>query len=184
MHTNSPAVAEKQLWLVRHGQTTRNRDGLLAGWDDEDLTHTGEAQARALRSELQELAFSQAWSSDLIRAVRTAQLAWGEPQVDARLREIDFGELDGKLWTTLPAEHKDALLRFEGFVAPGGESLVQLQQRVESFINDLPPGRHLVFTHGGVIRLLCHRLGHAAFAQPGTVTVIDWEKQLLIRAST
>ena len=176
MHTPIKSTADKQLWLVRHGQTTRNRDGAMAGWDDVDLTPTGEAQARALRAELSALGFTHAWSSDLIRAIRTAQLAWGEPKTDARLREIDFGELDGRLWETLEAEHKDALLRFEGFVAPGGESLAQLKLRVEGFINDLPPGRHLIFTHGGVIRLLCHKLGQLSFPQPGTVTVIDWSE--------
>ena len=174
MHSPTKPAVDKQLWLVRHGQTTRNRDGALAGWDDVDLTPAGEAQARALRTELAALAFTHAWSSDLIRAVRTAQLAWGEPQIDARLREIDFGDLEGRLWETLEAQHKDALLRFEGFVAPGGESLAQLQQRVEAFIDHLPAGRHLIFTHGGVIRMLAHRLGQANFPQPGTVTVIDW----------
>lgn len=179
-----PPSLDKHLWLVRHGQTTRNRDGMLAGWDDVDLTAAGESQARALRPELATQTFDQVWSSDLIRAVRTAQLAWGEPQTDPRLREIDFGALDGRLWETLDPEHKQALLRFEGFVAPGGESLMQLQSRIEDFIHALPPGRHLLFTHGGVIRLLCHRLGHTAFAQPGTVTVIDWTNAVLMRAST
>lgn len=174
---------EKELWLVRHGQTTRNRDGALAGWDDVELTVDGEAQARALRTELASLHFDEVWSSDLKRAVRTAQLAWGEPRTDRRLREIDFGSLEGQLWQTLEAEHKDALLRFEGFVAPGGESLDQLEARVKALIEALPRGRHLLFTHGGVIRLLCHRLGHTAFAQPGTITVIDWQRQSLVRAS-
>ncbi len=178
-----PSSPQKLLWLVRHGQTTRNRDGALAGWDDVDLTSAGESQARALRPELAAQTFDQVWASDLIRAVRTAQLAWGEPQTDARLREIDFGALDGRLWETLDAEHKEALLRFEGFVAPNGESLVQLQSRVEDFIDMLPTGRHLLFTHGGVIRVLCHRLGNTAFAQPGTVTVVDWTNQVLMRAS-
>ena len=174
----------KELWLVRHGQTTRNRDGALAGWADVELTADGEAQARALRDELQAQTFDSVWASDLQRAVRTAALAWGVARVDARLREIDFGSLDGQSWHTLDADHKAALLRFEGFEAPNGESLEQLDARVRSFITELPSGRHLLFTHGGVIRLLCHRLGHTAFPQPCTVTIIDWVGQALLRANT
>ncbi|MCG5053864.1 MAG: histidine phosphatase family protein [Myxococcales bacterium] len=177
------SVPGQELWLVRHGQTTRNRDGALAGWDDVELTADGEAQARALAPRLREVSFDQVWSSDLTRAVRTAQLAYGDPSRDRRLREIDFGSLEGQLWQTLDAEYKEALLRFEGFEAPGGESIVQLQERVESFLATLPPGRHLLFTHGGVIRLLCHRLGQAEFVQPGTITVIDWSTRTLLRRS-
>ena len=52
----------KELWLVRHGQTTRNRDGQLAGWDDVFLTAEGEKQASALRSRLQGEQFDQVWA--------------------------------------------------------------------------------------------------------------------------
>lgn len=182
--STGPHTLGKELWLVRHGQTTSNRDGLLAGWDDVHLTEEGEAQACALRERLAGEAFDQAWSSDLARAVRTAELGYGPVPKDARLREIDFGHLDRLPWTTLAAEHKEALLAFEGFVAPGGESLLQLEQRVGAFLDELPFGRHLLFTHGGVIRLLCHRLGQAEFVQPGTITVIDWHARTLIRRST
>lgn len=173
----------KELWLVRHGQTTRNRDGQLAGWDDVHLTEVGEAQASALRDRLAGERFDQAWSSDLSRAMRTAALGWGEVPTDARLREIHFGDLEGLPWQDLAVEHKDALLKFEGFCAPNGESLAQLEARVMSFVDALPLGRHLLFTHGGVIRLLCHRLGQSEFVQPGTITVIDWASGTLLRRS-
>lgn len=174
----------KELWLVRHGQTTRNRDGQLAGWDDVLLTAEGEVQAAALRPRLLGQSFDQVWASDLSRAKHTAELCWGAVPTDARLREIHFGDLEGLPWQTLETEHKEALLRFEGFAAPNGESLLQLEARVVAFIDELPLGRHLLFTHGGVIRLLCHRLGQAEFVQPATITVIDWHSRTLLQRST
>jgi len=173
----------KELWLVRHGQTTRNRDGQLAGWDDVHLTAEGESQALALQPRLQGEQFDQVWASDLSRARRTAELGWGPVPTDRRLREIHFGDLEGLPWLDLAPEHKDALLKFDGFEAPNGESLVQLEARVLDFVDTLPLGRHFLFTHGGVIRLLCHRLGQAEFVQPGTITVIDWHTRTLIRRS-
>ena len=176
-------TAGKELWLVRHGQTTRNRDRELAGWDDVFLTPEGELQAAALRPQLDGQVFTQVWASDLSRAVRTAELGWGVVPTDARLREINFGDLEGKSWETLDPEHKDALLKFEGFAAPNGESLLQLEARILSFVDELPLGRHLLFTHGGVIRLLCHRLGQSEFVQPATITIVDWHARKLLRRS-
>jgi len=43
---------------------------------------------------------------------------------------------------------------FETFVAPGGESVVDFRRRIEDFVAALGGGRHLIFTHGGVIRVL------------------------------
>ncbi len=168
------------LWLVRHGETPRSRDGRLAGWVDTPLTARGEAEARRLRPFLEGERFDGVWSSDLRRAVRTARLAWGEPRRDALLREISFGALEGRLWQALDPALADALRRFEGFSAPGGESLADLSRRVTGFIGSLPPGRHLLFTHGGVIRFLTRRAGHDGFLPTGSVAALDWNARRLL----
>jgi probable phosphoglycerate mutase len=90
-----------ELWLVRHGETAASRDGTLAGWINVPLTERGLDQARAIRPVLEGENFTAVWSSDLDRAVTTARLAWGEPRVEPRLREINFGELEGRGWKTL-----------------------------------------------------------------------------------
>ena len=164
-----------ELWLVRHGETPRSKARLLAGWDDIPLTEEGKEQARLLRPRLSDVAFESAWSSDLTRTCQTAREAIArEVRMDARLREINFGQLDGLGWDDLNEAYRASLLAFDGFEAPGGESLVVFEQRLMAFIDDLTPGRHLIFTHGGVIRALCRRFGYMAFAPPASLTIVDW----------
>lgn len=163
-----------ELWLVRHGETPRSRDGRTAGWVDTPLTHRGIAEARALRPLLAGHRFDGVWASDLRRAVRTAREAWGEPQRDRRLREISFGDLEGERWATLPARFKEALLGFGDFAAPGGESLEDLSLRVHDFVSSLSPGRHLMFTHGGVVRTLSREVGLDEFLPTGSLVALDW----------
>ena len=169
-----------EIWLVRHGETTCSRDGVLAGWMDVPLTDNGAAQAEALRPLLAETAFDAVWSSDLQRAVRSALLAWGTPVADPRLREINFGDLEGKDWETLDPIHKQAINAFDGWHAPGGESLDDVRARLHSFLGELYPGRHLVFTHGGVIRLLTRELGQDGFVPTGTVVGVDWTHRTVL----
>jgi probable phosphoglycerate mutase len=91
-----------------------------------------------------------------------------------RLREIDFGDLEGKRWDEFDGETQGALMRFEGFTAPGGESVETLRQRVLGFLGDLAPGSQLIFTHGGVIRLLQSMSGSGDPPRPGELVVLDW----------
>lgn len=170
----------RELWLVRHGETPASRGRTLAGWVDVPLTERGEAQAAALRPVLADQRFDGVWSSDLVRAVTTARLAWGEPVRDRRLREISFGALEGVGYMAMDEDARDALMRFEGFMAPGGESFEDLRARVLSFVDDLPPGRHALFTHGGVVRLLAREVGEDRFVPTGTLLVVDWDSRRLL----
>jgi probable phosphoglycerate mutase len=174
------ATSTLELWLVRHGETPASRDRMLAGWTNVPLTEEGERQAAALRPRLAGLAFDSVWASDLDRALRTARLAWGEPRQDARLREMSFGGLEGQAWEALSASERDALARFSGFTAPGGESFEALRARVLSLVDSLGPGRHLLFTHGGVVRLLSREAGEDSFVPTGTLLVVDWEARRIL----
>ena len=144
----------RELWLVRHGQTDWNRDRRLQGRKPVPLNQAGRQEATALRSVLRDQSFVEAWSSPAARSVVTAELAYGEAIVDSRLDEFDFGDLEGMTWGELSSEVKEALLEFDGYAAPGGESVVDFRHRIEDFVTGLPAGRHLIFTHGGVIRVL------------------------------
>ncbi|MEO1272091.1 MAG: histidine phosphatase family protein, partial [Myxococcota bacterium] len=88
--------------------------------------------------------------------------------------EIFFGELEGAIWTELVGEHKERLKNFKGFQAPGGESLKEMEHRVLEFVEGLGSGRHLVFTHGGVVRQLLHGIGHTQFVKNCTVVGLNW----------
>jgi probable phosphoglycerate mutase len=175
-----PSKPHRELWLVRHGETPASRGRTLAGWIDVPLTERGQAQAAALRAGLADREFEGVWSSDLIRAVTTARLASGEPTPDRRLREISFGDLEGVGYTALDEGVRDALMRFEGFQAPGGESFEDLRARVLEFVDELPPGRHALFTHGGVVRMLAREVGEDRFVPTGTLVVLDWDARTLL----
>ena len=149
----------------------------LQGWTDVPLSDRGRQQARTLGLHLAEVEFEGVWSSDLSRAVETAMIVARQPDSDARLRELDFGSLEGSRWDALDDAARAELVAFDDFVAPGGESMRQLKTRVLEFVNDLEPGRHLVVSHGGVIRMLARECGGDGFPQHGDVVRLDWSNK-------
>jgi probable phosphoglycerate mutase len=156
-----------RLWLVRHGATDWSEAGRFNGWTDVPLNELGRRQSERLREHLSATDYDGIWSSDLVRATETARLAAGSAVPDRRLREIDFGALEGLTWAQCPAPAQEALIAFEGFQAPGGESVRHLSDRVLEFVDGLSPGTHLVFTHGGVIRVLSRGVDGDVNVPPG-----------------
>jgi probable phosphoglycerate mutase len=163
-----------RLWLVRHGATQWSEEGRLCGWTDVPLSPKGRAQAVPIRRRLDGQRFDGAWTSDLTRAAEFARLTMRQADPDRRLRELDFGALEGKTWRQIELPTRESLLGFDGFAAPGGESVGQLGARVGEFLSELGEGDHLLFTHGGVIRLLSRRCGVASYPAPGELTVLEW----------
>jgi probable phosphoglycerate mutase len=158
-----------EVWLVRHGETDWTAARKLCGWSDPPLNARGRAQARALRASLAGVDFDSVVSSSSARALETARLAFGEPSADERLRELDFGEIEGTTWDECPPDVREQLLAYETFAAPRGEAVSALMVRVGSALRDLGPGRHLVVTHGGVIRGLLGRAGVTGYPGPATI---------------
>jgi probable phosphoglycerate mutase len=170
-----------ELWLVRHGESTFNAEGRYAGWSDPPLTPAGEAMARELESRLAGIAFDGIWRSDLIRTRETARLAgFPEVAVDIRLREIHFGDMEGKTFLEMGEEWRDRLRSFAEFVAPNGESTVEVQSRAHAFLGQLVPGRHLIFSHGGWIRILMAACGADRFPDKAELVRIDWGRRAVI----
>lgn len=141
-----------RLWLVRHATTDRVETGRFNGWEDMPLNERGQSEAASLR--IPERKWVGVWSSDLTRAHETARLAGFAPIMDPRLRELNFGLMEGMTWDEIEDSTQKSLVGFDNFVAPGGESAAHLRERVGSFVGDLIAGDHLIFTHSGVIRLL------------------------------
>jgi probable phosphoglycerate mutase len=169
-----------ELWLVRHGETTFSATKRVAGWSDPPLTATGRRQAADLRAVLDGREFTGVWSSDLERAVESSRLAWGEPCRDRRLRECHFGDIEGCTYEEADADHREVFRDFRGFSTPGGESHIQFHDRVRNFIDGLEPGCHLLFVHGGVIRVLTQDLGVDRFLPTGSVFGLDWSNQTVL----
>ena len=77
------------------------------------------------------------------------------PVVDDRLQELDFGEWEGVAWDAVPRAALDTWAAdLRGFAPPGGETGAALVARVASFAAALPPGDHIVVTHGGPLKIL------------------------------
>lgn len=164
-----------RLWLIRHGETAWNAEGRFQGWTDVGLTERGRHHAHSHAARLEGRTFDGIWSSDLGRAVETARIVVREePVADRRLRELDFGAMEGARWDDLDDTTRRALAGFDGFAAPGGESMDGLRARVFEFLETLGEGDHLIVTHGGVIRLLARECDSDGFPSHDDVVVLDW----------
>lgn len=161
-----------RLRLVRHGETDWSTERRYTGHTDVPLNRAGVAQAETLRA-IAEGPYDSTWCSDLTRCVETARLMGVDAAPTPALREFDFGEIEGKRWDELDEATQRGLLDFEGFVAPGGESVAEFGARIDAFVDDLGSGNHLLVVHGGVIRHLLRRTGLDADVRPGTWRDLD-----------
>ena len=161
-----------RLLLVRHGQTDWNYEGRYQGQADPPLNHQGRTQAQALAAQLTGEPLSAIYSSDLHRALETAQIiarGLAVPiQVDARLREIKLGRWEGMLYADIQAQYPALWWAREQdpvhVRAPDGENVAELTKRVYEMANEISArytsGQVLVVTHGLVISVLkCRVLG-------------------------
>ncbi|WP_293909861.1 histidine phosphatase family protein [Deinococcus sp.] len=151
------------LTLVRHATTAWNTAGRWQGHSDVPLSAQGEAQGRALSKRLRGQEYDAAYSSDLLRTRRTAELALGQavsPVLDARLRELHFGAFEGRELGTNTAHPGWPTWRADPWneATPGGESLAQVAARLGAWAGELPNGRIIAFSHGLAIRALLHHL--------------------------
>lgn len=155
------------LVLVRHGETDWSAEKRYCGRTDVPLNEAGRAQAAALTT-LGGETFDAIWTSPLRRCVETAaSIGVDAAPVDA-LQEFDFGAVEGKRWHDLDEATQSALIDFEGFEAPGGETVVEFGRRIDAFLAGLDDGRHLLVTHGGVIRHLLRRAAEERPVAPGS----------------
>jgi len=155
------------LRLVRHGETDWSAQRRYTGRTDLALNAAGRTQAAGLAAIAGD-PYDSVWCSDLARCVETARLMGVMASRTPALREFDFGELEGKQWDELDDAAQQALLAFDGFAAPGGDSVADFGARVDEFVDGLGDGHHLLVTHGGVIRHLLRRVAGDADVRPGT----------------
>jgi broad specificity phosphatase PhoE len=160
-------------WLVRHGETASNREGMFQGHLDVQLSDRGEDQARRLGRQLRGVAFDAVYASDLQRAARTAELITdGRVPIvlDPDLREMHYGVLQGVRYRDAAEalrEHglaeawASGEVQRRGLAVPGGESLRRLRARSQRFLRRLereyPPEEDhdvLIVAHGGKLSVL------------------------------
>lgn len=152
--------------LVRHGETTWHSENRYAGGSDVPLTDRGLQQARRLATWAQSAGLAGIWASDLSRARLTAQAsadACGLPlRIDARLREVDFGEGEGLTRRQMEEVMPEQIAAFQrdpvAHHLPGGEDPKGAAARGLASLRDIeaahPDQRVLVVAHGTLIRLM------------------------------
>ena len=160
-----------KLILVRHGETTGNSSERYWGATDLALSDTGIGQARRLRRRLSRETIDAVYSSDMQRAVRTAEEITRSRSLEitrcAELNEVDFGSLEGltikEIQKQYPEFYQSWLEWNTGLRFPGGESVSDVRMRVSSFTERLKlhssEDTVLVVAHAGTLRMfICHLL--------------------------
>jgi len=125
------------IYVARHGETAWSLTGQYTGRTDLPLTERGERNARRLGERLQGMTFVKVYTSPLLRAVRTCQLAGFESaaEVDQDLLEWDYGQYEGRRTADILAECPGWQLFVDG--CPGGESPDQVAARADRIIDHL-----------------------------------------------
>jgi probable phosphoglycerate mutase len=155
-----------RILAIRHGETAWNVDTRIQGHLDIPLNETGHWQAERLGQALAGEEIAAIYASDLSRAHETAMYvgrATGVPvAAELGLRERGFGDFEGRTFAeieiSLPDQAERWRKRDPSFAPGGGESLLQVQERVLATVNRLAkahPGELIVMVgHGGVMDVL------------------------------
>ncbi|KAI4802890.1 hypothetical protein KUCAC02_006459 [Chaenocephalus aceratus] len=132
--------------LVRHGETQYNKEKLLQGQGvDTPLSETGVQQAEAVGKYLRDIAFNYVFSSNLQRAIHTAEIirrnnthcSGTEMVLDPLLRERGFGVAEGHSKEHLKNMANAAGQSCRDYTPPGGETLDQVKLRFKKFLKAL-----------------------------------------------
>ena len=193
-----------KLFIVRHGETVLNAKGIMQGRLDEPLNQSGRELAEMTGKALKGIHFDRCVSSPLIRAKETAEIILRESgndiplDIDGRVIEIDFGDMEGKKITDMGEEglkfYYDPF-HFAGF--PNGETIRDVCGRTQAFLKELvakDDGKtYLISTHGCAMRGMINDLsdqpadfwlGHAPYncsftiveAEDGNARITDVDK--------
>jgi alpha-ribazole phosphatase len=176
-----------RLILVRHCEPQEDTRGLCYGRLDIGLSDAGREHAERLGEALARHEWDAVYSSPRLRARETAVAVNRDVVIEDDLREIDFGELEGRSYdeiaATDPELYRAWMERPTTVHFPGGESFAELKVRALEALDRMRAAHEaaVVITHGGVLRA-----GLAAWlAMPdeaifrldqryGGVTIVDW----------
>lgn len=161
-----------RLWIVRHGVTRWNQQDRYQGSSDVPLNRRGRKQALQLAERLADQKIKAIYTSDLARAVQTAKIIAARVQLpvvrDPRLREINFGDWEGKTFAEIQYAQPKLLSQWlaepESITSPRGEAFGDFLNRVRALFQELgaryPQGTMVLVTHAGPAGILiCLALG-------------------------
>lgn len=152
-----------KLIIIRHGATDWNIENRYQGHKDMPLNEVGRAQVLQLADQLANENVDVVYSSDLTRAIQTADLIFGQRGIPIyktdRLRECNFGTWEGFTMEELKEKVPQEVAAFQAdpinFVSPHGESRNQMARRVTKMIEEIvhthPNKTIAIVTHDGPI---------------------------------
>ncbi len=153
-------------YIVRHGQTNWNILGKTQGHGNSDLTQKGEEQAKELAEAMTNYPIDYIYSSDLGRAVQTAQIVGDKLNINVEntqaLREMGFGVWEGLLIEEIKKDHSDTYTTWRNephlVSIPEGETLHIIKERVDNFISEINEkydNKHiLLVSHSVTVRVM------------------------------
>ncbi len=127
-----------QISYFVHSTSVYNEKGIMAGWEDVDLSELGEQQSIKLRNLIKDRKFDAVFSADLKRTRKTAEVAFPDYKIiiDKRLRECNYGDM-----TATPSlestDNPEVAINFVETPFPNGESYKDVEKRVRDFLKDL-----------------------------------------------
>jgi probable phosphoglycerate mutase len=149
------------VYLIRHGQTEFNVSGRVQGWLDVPLNDIGREQAQRLAARLGKASIDLVVSSPLSRALDTAHALAGPENLrvitDDRLREYNMGDWTGKTGDEIAAGASELGFDDPLIPIPGGESAMDMRNRVSAFVKELSQKHSktlsivAVVSHGGTL---------------------------------
>lgn len=174
----------KNLYVIRHGETDWNKNSKFQGQTDVKLNDTGREQALALKPMMQQLQIESVYSSSLVRAFETAEIATQDLKIsiqkDDRLRETNIGVAEGMTLNEVIEKFGEPVLlkwrsydeRLLDFSFEKGESKRQMMFRLRQAFLDIAQNSSrqsiAVFSHGMLMRAMTFVFG----------TGITWDHQV------
>lgn len=186
----------RTVYVVVHPEASHHVEGVVSGWHDSLLTPAGlgvaAGIAEKLRSGIPQDAHVELFSSDLQRALQTASIVGdrlnAEPVLDRRLREMSYGEAEGRPQAWLDERFVPPPVvgnRMEHDVGvPGAESRMAFAQRVYAVMDRILASafdHQVIVTHGFAltfvvaswIKMPVESVGYVNFTAPsGSITVL------------
>ena len=150
-----------------HGTTYDNASGKCSGWKQVELNDLGKEQAINLGKLNKNRRFDAIFTSDLVRAIDSSNLAFPEYEkiIDKRLRECNYGDYDGE---------DKSLVVYENHIDkqfPNGESLKDVEMRIKEFLDEIKEKYA-----GKTIAIVAHRAPQLAIEV--LTKNITWEEAL------
>jgi broad specificity phosphatase PhoE len=175
-------------YIVRHGESKDNANGILAGHTDNELTETGKAQALERAQDFKDFKFDAVFSSDLARARQTAEIARVNHELVVNTKEIirerNFGEFEGKTIEEYVQLNRDIIERLKDATEAekmdfkpydSYESNNEASSRMLTFLREIAvsyPGKTvLIVSHGAIIRSTMMRLGFYKYHELPSLSV-------------